>query len=51
MECYGARVSGGGNGGTVCVLSYGKEGKKYSKRDLSQIQGNKKTKTIFLFRK
>jgi galactokinase len=24
---FGARVSGGGNGGTVCILSYGKEGK------------------------
>ena len=25
---YGARVSGGGNGGTVCILSYDKEGKQ-----------------------
>ena len=48
---FGARVSGGGNGGTVCILSYGKEGKNTVKDIYRQIQANKKTKAILLFRK
>jgi L-arabinokinase len=28
---YGAKITGGGSGGTVCVLSYGEKGKKSAK--------------------
>ena len=41
---FGARVSGGGNGGTVCILSYGKEGKNTVKeiyRNYKQIKNQK----------
>ena len=41
---FGARVSGGGNGGTVCILSYGNEGKNTVKeiyRKYKQIKNQK----------
>ena len=44
---YGARVSGGGNGGTVCVLSYDKAGKKTVKEIYRQYQGLVKKKLFF----
>jgi galactokinase len=44
---YGARVSGGGNGGTVCVLSYGKEGKKTVKEIYRKYKQIKKQKLFF----
>ena len=47
---FGARVSGGGNGGTVCVLSYGKEGKKTVKEIYRKYQANEETEIIFIFR-
>jgi L-arabinokinase len=45
---FGARVSGGGNGGTVCVLSYGKEGKKAVKEIYGRYKKELKRK-LFLF--
>jgi galactokinase len=44
---FGARVSGGGNGGTVCVLSYGKEGKSAVKGVYSTYKGMTKKKLFF----
>lgn len=45
---YGARVSGGGNGGTVCILSYGKEGKNSVKEIYARYKKELKRK-LFLF--
>ena len=45
---FGARVSGGGNGGTVCILSYGKEGKQAVKEIFRQYTERMKRK-LFLF--
>jgi len=45
---YGARVSGGGNGGTVCILSYGKEGKNSVKEIYVHYKKELKRK-LFLF--
>ena len=45
---YGARVSGGGNGGTVCILSYGKEGKSSVKEIYARYKNELKRK-LFLF--
>ena len=44
---FGARVSGGGNGGTVCILSYGKEGKKVVKEIYRKYKQIKKQKLFF----
>lgn len=44
---FGARVSGGGNGGTVCVLSYGKEGKEAVKEIYRKYRQIKKQKLFF----
>jgi L-arabinokinase len=44
---FGARVSGGGNGGTVCVLSYGKEGKNAVKEIYRKYKQIKKQKLFF----
>src|SRR5215203_5253358 len=44
---FGARVSGGGNGGTVCVLSYGKEGKNAVKEIYHKYKQIKKQKLFF----
>ena len=44
---YGARVSGGGNGGTVCILSYGKEGKQAVKDIHKKYQEMMKQKLFF----
>ena len=44
---YGARVSGGGNGGTVCILSYGKEGKHAVKNIHKTYQEMMKQKLFF----
>lgn len=44
---YGARVSGGGNGGTVCILSYGKEGKQTVKDIHKKYQEMMKQKLFF----
>ena len=44
---FGARVSGGGNGGTVCILSYGKEGKSTVKDIYRQYKQIKKQKLFF----
>jgi len=44
---FGARVSGGGNGGTVCILSYGKEGKKTVKEIYGKYKQIKKQKLFF----
>src|SRR6186713_1786496 len=41
---FGARVSGGGNGGTVCILSYGKEGKNIVKEIYHKFKQLKKQK-------
>ncbi|HEX6845750.1 MAG TPA: hypothetical protein VF144_02175 [Chitinophagaceae bacterium] len=46
---YGARVSGGGNGGTVCILSYGKEGKKAVKEIYGCYKKESKKRKLFLF--
>ena len=45
---YGARVSGGGNGGTVCILSFGKEGKNSVKEIYGRYKRELKRK-LFLF--
>jgi galactokinase len=44
---FGARVSGGGNGGAVCILSYGKEGKKSVKEIYHKYKQIKKRKLFF----
>ena len=44
---FGARVSGGGNGGTVCILSYGKKGKSTVKDIYRQYKQIKKQKLFF----
>ena len=44
---HGARVSGGGNGGTVCILSYGKEGKQAVKDIHKKYQEMMKQKLFF----
>jgi L-arabinokinase len=44
---FGARVSGGGNGGTVCILSYGKEGKKSVREIYRKYKQIKKQKLFF----
>ena len=46
---YGARVSGGGNGGTVCILSYGKEGKNSVKQIYARYKKESKKRKLFLF--
>jgi galactokinase len=46
-EVFGARVSGGGNGGTVCILSYGKEGKNAVKEIYRKYKQIKKQKLFF----
>jgi galactokinase len=46
---YGARVSGGGNGGTVCILSYGKEGKNTVKEIYVRYKKETKKRKLFLF--
>lgn len=45
---FGARVSGGGNGGTVCVLSYGKEGKEAVKEIYLKYKETRQQK-LYLF--
>lgn len=45
---YGARITGGGSGGTVCVLSYGKEGKQAVKEIYNQYK-KKLNKKLFYF--
>ena len=44
---FGARVSGGGNGGTVCILSYGKEGKAAVKEIYKEYKKQIKKKLFF----
>jgi galactokinase len=44
---FGARVSGGGNGGTICILSYGKEGKNAVKDVYRKYKQIKKQKLFF----
>ena len=44
---FGARVSGGGNGGTVCILSYGKDGKKEVKNIYHKYKQIKRQKLFF----
>jgi galactokinase len=44
---YGARVSGGGNGGTICVLSYKKEGKEAVKKIHKKYSERVKKKLFF----
>jgi len=44
---FGARVSGGGNGGTVCILSYGKEGKNAVKEIHHKYEDMMKKKLFF----
>ena len=44
---FGARVSGGGNGGTVCILSYDKEGKNTIKEIYHKYKQIKKKKLFF----
>ena len=45
---FGGRVSGGGNGGTVCILGYGKEGKETIKNIHRRYRERRKQK-VFLF--
>jgi len=47
LGVFGARVSGGGNGGTVCILSYGKEGKNAVKEIYRKYKQIKKQKLFF----
>lgn len=44
---FGARVSGGGNGGTVCILSFGKEGKNAVKEIFRKYKKMKNQKLFF----
>ncbi|HEU5167289.1 MAG TPA: hypothetical protein VFU29_17215 [Chitinophagaceae bacterium] len=44
---FGARVSGGGNGGTVCIISYGKEGKNTVKEIYHKYKDIAKKKLFF----
>jgi L-arabinokinase len=44
---FGARVSGGGNGGTVCIISYGKEGKDAVKEIYRKYKEITKKKLFF----
>lgn len=46
---YGARVSGGGNGGTVVVMSYGRNGTNTMSRILAEFR-KKQTKKIIYFK-
>lgn len=45
---YGARITGGGSGGTVCVLGFGKEGKQTVK-DIYNRYKKARKKKLFLF--
>jgi L-arabinokinase len=45
---FGARVSGGGNGGTVCILGYGEEGRQTVKEIYSRYRKKMKRK-LYLF--
>jgi L-arabinokinase len=45
---YGARVTGGGSGGVVCVLSWGKEAKQTVK-DIYRQYKRKINKKLFFF--
>jgi galactokinase len=44
---YGARITGGGSGGTVCLLCYGKEGKATAKEIFKQYRSKYKIKSFF----
>jgi len=44
---FGARVSGGGNGGAVCILSYGKKGKNTVKEIYHKYKDSMKQKLFF----
>ena len=44
---YGARITGGGSGGTVCILCYGKEGKETAKRIFNEYRLAHKVKSFF----
>jgi L-arabinokinase len=45
---YGARITGGGSGGTVCVLNYGKEGKQTVKEVFKRFK-TERNKRLFFF--
>jgi L-arabinokinase len=45
---FGARVSGGGNGGTVCILNFGEKGKATVKEIYRQYK-QKMKRRLFLF--
>ncbi|MBT1703329.1 galactokinase [Chryseosolibacter indicus] len=45
---YGAKITGGGSGGTVCILAFGSEGSK-SVKDLHQFLKQKYNKSLVLF--
>jgi L-arabinokinase len=44
---FGARVTGGGSGGTVCVLSYEKEGRQAAKEIYKQYKRKMKKKLFY----
>jgi L-arabinokinase len=44
---YGARITGGGSGGTVCVLSYGKEGKQAVKEIYNRYKSGMNKKLFY----
>lgn len=46
---YGAKITGGGSGGTVCILAYGEEGKE-SVTDLHRFLVSKYKKELVLFK-
>jgi L-arabinokinase len=45
---FGARITGGGSGGTVCVLNYGKEGKR-SVKEIFKLYKEERNKKLFYF--
>ncbi len=45
---FGARITGGGHGGTVCILCYGKQGKETVKEIYRRYRAKRKQK-LFLF--
>jgi galactokinase len=46
---YGARITGGGSGGTVCILCYGEKGKKTARQIFEDYRSEHKMKNVFLF--
>ena len=49
LALYGAKITGGGSGGTVCVLAYGNKGKQNARRLLEDYSLKYQEKTLAFF--